>query len=667
MYQCIAATCINSALMVAVVSTRFLEPFQEAIAGTLRWISVLDDPIADCSNLLLTLRRVIATLTLVCLGFFHGCNRHSATNEGDATAATAVQDVVGTAESALRKVGWTSDAARAVANQNTRYFQILIEEDRTQFEKTIAILGRLAKHPEAQSALIKKPELAGLLAASLEVIPDGPRKILATVPADGHEDQEAVLELYGLFAAPVDSIALAESLGRDYSIIIRLSKQGAFDGIRWFSTLPTQPDAAEEYRQWLKIVFEAALNDSDEDELDRAQTFLVIHAPVIRERLESDDRFRLEFLTTYWPHFARILIKQTDDLAWGTYVSDARVWDFYQRYGEKGRKLFESRGPLAIDLMYADEYRSCQEQVFSTLEFANELVITSLYDDELRKQPLFIELIRRDLPGGTLAKALHLLARSGAQKPQLLEQWNSLDRSALIEDLGPPPEGPQTWLPGYSLYQLGRKKLQGREVTGMDLVFAAVDTVEIVLMAKGASKGLKVLQKGLGEQLVKRGVRQGAEQIASRSSRELFPWVLREGYRLSRTLGKSTGDKLSIDITDAIRFAFERSGLGNTTFKRLTGLEARVFMRSDRRVAVDVLGLTKSDHLVGRALRETAVNAGFDLSLATEPGQAAVKATVPITVQAADKAGAQLRAWKEHLSIWWLAANDGALVVKTSP
>ena len=84
-----------------------------------------------------------------------------------------------------------------------------------------------------------------------------------------------------------------------------------------------------------------------------------------------------------------------------------------------------------------------------------------------------------------LAKALGNLASDRSQAPKLLRDYNGLDSAALVEELGPPPEGPHTWLPGYSVYYLAHKLSQGRDITGMDAVMATVDTVDIVFMAKG--------------------------------------------------------------------------------------------------------------------------------------------------------------------------------------
>lgn len=565
----------------------------------------------------------------------------------------------GVATKLLIQQGWTGAATRAVAGHNQRYLQLIFEEDSSQFDQTVGLLARLGQHPYAQQQLVEMPELAGLLAGSLEQDANGPELILKTIPSG--VDRDLVLSLYCLSAMPSDCLSLAATLQSDRDIVIRLCKRDAIDAVVWLTSIPTDQAAATAYRHWVRSVLDFALNKADDNELDRAQTMLAIHAPTIRGKFEKEPDFRQEFLVNYWPGFSRTLSEQTDELGWGIFVSEPRVWDFLEKFDAAGQKLYSTHGPLAVDLLLAKEYRDCQKQILEALTLGDEFTIQSLFDTELRSQPLFVKLLRRNLPGGTLAKALHTLASRLSDVPRMLSKWDDLSDAALIEDLGPPPEGPRTWLPGYNIYYLGKKIAQGRDVTRMDVVFTAVDTVEVAFMAKGAGKGLKVIQQGVKKDLAKRGFREAAEGVSKLSSRELFPWVLREGHRACRLAFRSIRDCASVDVTGAVRFAFEKSGTGRRTFKELSGLEARVFMRADRRVALDLTSLVESNHVVGRALRESAINAGFDVSLNTRPGEAAAESAVESGVAAKAFSEEQLKAWREHIAIWWLAANDGSL------
>jgi hypothetical protein len=560
----------------------------------------------------------------------------------------------------LKQSGWSSTSASKVVDLNFRYFSLLHGDDHPQYLTTLSILARLGRHPAALKRLRDVPELAGLLAGSLEVDENGPQKILATIPRD-IDNQRLVMSLYGLSPTPKDSLALAAALDRDQGIMLRLFRRDAADALSYFINAPKSGGPAEQYRKWLRSVFKEALDDDDNDALDRAQCLLTIHAHTVRLKLESDPAFCEAFLEDLWPKFDRVLSQQPDDFSWGMFVGDPRVWGFLAKFGEHGVSLLSSYGALAIDLLMDPNYEACQTQVLSALASGDELTIQVLYDDQIRQQPLFVKLLQRELPGPTLANALGRLAAKPGEVPRLLLQFDHLSNEALIEDLGSRPEGIQTWLPGYNIYYLGRKWEQGREVEGMDALWAAVDVVEIVFMAKGASKGLKAIQLGVREGLIKKGLPKAAAQAAKTSSRELAPLVLREGQRAIRTAFHAIRNAATIDVTDAVRFAFKKSGIGLQWFKNLTALDARIFMRADRRVAIDLAALAKNDHIIGRLLRESAINGGFDLAFRTPPGRATAEATVTAAAKTADVATRKIRAWKEHLALWWLVNNDGSL------
>lgn len=589
----------------------------------------------------------------------HGDQRDGNAARASSPSPSGTDSPIEIAAEMLRRQGWAAEASATVTTQSERYLRLLYEDDRSQFERTISLLGRLGPRKHVQDRLTTMPEIAGLLAGALELDAKGPEKVLSTIPVG--PDRDLVLSLYVISAAPPDCLALAATLERDRDIILRLCRRGAMDAMLWFTSSPAHKEAAQQYRAWLRIALEAALNDPDEDALDRVQTFLAIHATSLRKKLDADASFRQRFLSDYWPEFDRILKQQDDDVGWGIYVSEPRVWDFLHEFGHRGLQLFKSHGPLAVDLLLSGNYQECREQILGALEAGDELTIQCLYDDQLRGQPLFVSLLRRNLPGGTLAKAFRILADCPTEAPKRLEEWGTFSDSVLMEHLGPPPEHMGTWLPGYNLYYLGRKLAQDRDITGMDVVFAGVDTVEVFFMAKGASKGLKVIQHGLRQGLAARSLREAGERLTTTTARQLFPWVLREGHRAARSLFKSIQKGAVVDVTDAVRFAFEKSGVGRETFKRFSRLEARVFMRADRRVAVDLTKLVGNDHIVGRTLRVTALNAGFDLGIRSDPGQTAARTAIGAGVVAVQGGQQQVQAWKEHLGVWWLATNDGSL------
>ena len=99
-----------------------------------------------------------------------------------------------------------------------------------------------------------------------------------------------------------------------------------------------------------------------------------------------------------------------------------------------------------------------------------------------------------------------------------------------------------------------------------------------------------------------------------------------------------------------VRGLYKRSGLSAKTFKIMDGLDARIFMRKDRRVVLDFAG----DNPLGRFLSETATNAGVEQVLGNE----VVKTTGRFAVV---EGAAEIEAARRNVAAWWLAAGDGTL------
>jgi len=574
--------------------------------------------------------------------------------------------------------GLSPDAARSVVELNARYFALVWEEDRQQWQRTVDLLARLGSQPEIQSGLSQIPELAGLLAGSMEARQDGPACILSTIPHHT-EQRQAVLSLYALFCGPADSVKLADALRHDGDLILRLADQGALQLLSHILLTPADPDARNVYLVWVRDVLGEALvtfSQGDEGALDRAAAILDVHGVYIRDLLENDKVFRRLFAEKYWPPFAAALRKaqrrprsndpgagnvDEQDIVWANYAVEPRVWNYFHELrdcGDVAFEVFDRWGALAVHLVLAPEYRDIRERVVDALRAADELVIEALDDDNLRSRPLFTALLKRNLESHSLAKALHELRASPADAPRKLVYWNTLSDTALAEELGPPPEGPKTWIPGYSLYYWVRKKSQGRETSTMDAVFAIADAAELLSIAAEVPVSItKIVGSRRAAMLAKLGIKEAAEATEKTVARGLLPMIARDASALARNRLREPFFKrvLQVDVTEAVRYTFDvfrRLGLGRKTFRALTGLEARVFMRNDRRILLSLPGLLRLQRpsVVGRLLRETMEAATVDLAANTSPGQAVIQTSVQ-----------QFEAWRQHLSLWWFAVNTGAL------
>ena len=624
------------------------------------------------------------------------------------------QDVLHQTRQFLVRQGLSAQAAEAIVQLNAKQLRIICEEDRHQWEKTVNLLARLGSQPEpVQTELVRSPELAGLLAGSLEAHKDGPLGIAQSLPPHT-EDRQAILKLYELFSEAPDAIRLADLLHRDRDLVLRLIAHDALElALPWLLKTPEPPEVRKVYDAWVRQVFQQALESAsqgDENALDRAIGLLDIHALRVCQLLQQDEDFRQAFLEKYWPRFETTVrnailkasprpagsrevspkssqpsdesnpekVSEADsqqhevseaDIVWWNYVADPRVWDYFHQLADQGTiafEVFDRWGLVAVDLVLAEEYRPIRGRVLEVLEKADERVIEALADENLRSQPLFVELMKRNIRGGPLAKALWELRVAPAEAPQKLAYWHRLSDQALIEELGPPPEGLKTWIPGYGVYYWVRKVTQGREMGWGDHIWAAVDTAEALFMVKGLKPAASTLGRSLGQTLVRRGIKEGGEWAAKAQARQLAPLVLKNAARTVRSqLRNITSRKLlQADITPMARYTLTRLrqvGIGRKTLQYLTDRDVRVLMRSDRRVVIRLPDWLKENSVIGRLLWVTAENAGFDLVLNSPAGQEAIQMVVQTAKVTSEAAAEQLQAWREHLALWWIAVHTGAL------
>jgi len=553
-------------------------------------------------------------------------------------------------ERTLEASGWTHQAARTVVKQQQEFWRLLDENGPEEVDDILSRLyARLGNSKRWLTAVESQPEYAGLLAASLDVDPQGPDLILDSLEqVPGHE--VAIATLYQMGPRPEEVVRTARLLKEEGSLIPRLVERSAprLIGLLQPEALPHEVEARRIYRRWFRRLAERGLSFSDE-RLDQIQAILLLHGPTVSARLDDDLAFRRRFIEEIAPLAEAILLKEgQDELEWGVRSGSPGIWEYLQEYGAQGRDWIEAEGAVAIDLLTAPEFRTVRSKVAEAVRFGDQQTIASLLDEDLRNRPLFIKLLERDLPPGTHAKALANLELDRIHAPSLLSYYFGLSDAALIQELGPPPEGPVTWLPGYLIYAAADKAIEGRHVGKLEMAFAALDAFEAIVIVKGASFGLKTVQRAIATEMERKGASVVAEKAARATSRQLLPWVLKRTAAGTREVMERASQSMTVDATKVIRLAFEGSGVGRETFRRFTKLEARVFMRGDRRVLIDFAAVGAKEHVLGRYLRSTAANGGvgegFGAVVATETGSKAVNASV-----------AQMDAWRKHVAAWWLA------------
>ena len=579
------------------------------------------------------------------------------------------------ARTILAKAGFSPSLVTELVSVNGLLLRVAYEEDRNCYQTILATLSRLGRHYELHPLLLRCPEMASFAAGALEKDAAAAKLILETIPNDERQ-REVVQTMYTFCLEPDDAILLAKRLAMSRDIMIELWPEGPVymtPFLQHFSG--PDADAAEKiYTRWVQDVYLDALSWPQlerEEKLQRAFALLTCHGDTVKRFLLADSRFRRAFLETYWPRYQNIVREKVEkakpeqkELVWCEVYGDPRVWRFLYEFDNNNTldaafKILEKYGCVAVDLWLSPEFQegSVKKKLLETLESADEQLLNILAHPTLRSQPLFIQFLKRDLPRSVHLAGLRQLEvhLGNPQKvSELLSYWAGLSNAALAEELGPPPTGPVTWIPGYQVYYLLHKAQQGREVDSFDMLFAVVDAASFIPVGGGTAKvltvarkqGAEMLAEGVAKQSLKRSIVEATEKIGERQiARTIAPTVVRESLSLART-----------DITNWVRFGFrtfKEFGLGRNVFRNVTGLEPRIFMRRDRCVFLN-LGELVSDHSpLGRVLRETAMNAGTDLALSSPAGSAMVHSAT----ETAHKA------WRQYFS----AAGFAAALVNTKP
>lgn len=576
--------------------------------------------------------------------------------------------------------GWTRPTAEAVYRINEEYFLDCGELDLKDLDSDLGKLYRLTS-PEIQDVLAKHPHFTWLLCSVLDVDPYGALNIARTIPMD--EASETIISnLYGVSAAPEDASALASLLQNTQwrNRIIQLNqKSPRYMGlVYYFKQLQTlqleNPQAAKVYEEWLmKILNELQSIDSDSSRAVELDTFLTVHTPFIIEELKKDAGFRGAFMEC-WRKFENILgsLNRSDEKypeLWACYCQETRVFRFLYEYkNEHAEELYKKYGVSGTEILMsptflAPEARAAREKLVQLLLTTNNAAdCQAIIRSEPQNFPAIRELLTKGLPDNYYIMMFRQLAaeKENGNESRCIGYWNSLSENALEKELGLHDPGMKQFIPGYDVFCLCEKSLQGRDVTGWDFAFAGVDAAFIVfdVMTLGGSKavtstvstagkGVKLTAKGTGH-LIKSGIKITAEEAKNSALLTIRTIKQAKQFIANQTAHLTKG----IDISPLIRYSFEKSGLGAKTFKNWTGFQARSFMRSDRKVVLHLerIPSTRSGKIARNVLCDMAAGCGLVLALQTDTGQQILEEAKGFV----DNPKETRLKWQKNLSMWWL-------------
>jgi hypothetical protein len=536
----------------------------------------------------------------------------------------------------LKQAGWKQPALDRVVELNAAWFALLHENEPDALAEQVRCLKRLGRWPQVMRFLKSFPETAGLLATA-----DNPEALVEILDTD-HDQYRLLVSLFVRYHTRQDIAALAAGLKDNRDLVCRLIGRGLLGSEALFM-FPRTERGSSEYEEWLRDNLNSRLNGSDE-ELASFIQFALLQGRDLLDQLSEDESFRDRFAADLWPKLLRVVERKKEPLE--LYVDAPNLWRLLAL--EEGEKLLERRGMLAAALLFGpDAYpKDLQDRVVRILLAGDGVTFHALTDQRWRKQDEFHQLLRRGLDDRLLAAALNKLYEQGPNYRPLLAKYNQLNAAELAEEVGPPPQGGiETWLPLYAEYRLASKLWGGKEVTTEDWVDAGIDAASILAgpLRPGGKIVTQLLKQGLTRKSIEYGVAAGrkylgnqtAEQLAQKGTEwQVQRWTVSRAFtemqRIYRTVGRGVEKNSALEITHAVRLCYRHSHLGRESFKRLTALEARLFMRSDAKVYVQI------DRLACNQARDY-INSWLRDQEQEPPGD-----------------GSDERTWQQHLAAWWL-------------
>lgn len=601
--------------------------------------------------------------------------------------------------------GWKRDSAEAVYDLNSRYFSSLYEQiGEETLDKELFRLKRLGKS-EYQSGLKRYPEMATLLGSVLDVDSEGARNILKTLP-ENTDDLLTMETIYQNLGSDPEGASWIAKMFQKESRRIRFIKvvQHSFSNVeflQFFAPLANMeqksPEAAEVYEKWLFNELDKALN-VEVDSWERQQIILelTILSEKISQLLDNDSSFRDDFLRC-WEDFESILT-EVDRYSFNSeeeyqqsiinYLQDSSALQLLHNYGEDGKQLYKLYGVAATSLFLDPSVlKNCSPEARNRLVNlalnADERFRQTIMHADILKTPAFVKMFERNLDRVYMEKMINEMASANAgggskSSASLVAYWNRLDNKALIKELSDKEPGIVEYIPGYDVYQLCSKVIDGRDVNKSDIAFAALDAaftaVDVATLGMGmvVVKGTQEAGKTGAKVVTKTAAKAGEKAILEHVGKEITKEAVeKSSYQTAVAIKNAAAyfskqftnvAKQGLDITKFTRYVYQKSGFGSKSFKKITQLDAHIFMRGDRRVVIAVEKIPgKGRDLLRNVMMDCAIGLGLATAITSDTGQAMIKKSgemISSAAQSAQKSAKEIeRLWKENLSLWWIACQ----------
>ena len=523
----------------------------------------------------------------------------------------------------LTDASWPSAAASKVASQQACIqAQIALADPKLAIER-LEKLKSLAKYPVATRLLLRHPHLAGFIMHASD--PMRTAEILSEVA-----DSTPAMNSLMMFAAEAEQVI--DIIDQHQKSLFRLPRDGEpFDQIPVSLFLGTSPQD-EEYKNFVEQILLWSQGNSYR------------RIAVVGSLTRCSDRVRELFRTQPsqarsaaldWMEFCD---NHPDHGEWmcGLYFELDALLRYFMVPSARG--MAEHAGVQAALLFLESNLRPELAQILPRIVLLSDSSMLNAIR-HLKDHVGLKELLSRESLSAATFKAALL---AGEDNTERLTKWANMSDGAIARAVGTADIGVWEHIP---FVDVAVKIADGRELTALDGVLVVVDSASLAFpFVKGGSVGLRsagsVVRKDVVEAATKtygRAMATKARKMTIKELQKQLPDVFEAAAKKAMRQQLKQG---GLDVTGLTRLAFEQVGRRSKTFQKFTGLDSKVFMRSDR-----VVVIYPHRTLVGQLLREVIDGETATLALA-QSGDLIVEAKEKI-----EQATGQLGAI-------WVACNE---------
>jgi len=545
----------------------------------------------------------------------------------------------------------------------------------------------------AKQFLRKYPRVSGIMALS-----NNPDAFANAFDDFTQEEVRVLLDSYASYCEREDVKAWTKVVKAHGRQIVSLYRRGLPTAPVTLFTYPKDTIVAKEYGSWLNkclnYLFKQTEVDSDEV-LPYFITYAATAGSSIRKSMRNEE-IRNQFIGTLWPRYERVVFdngKKTEYYDFTTF-HDPYVWDLLAK--ENGEMLLLGGGLSAVDkLVGPNAYSSlsAREALEDAIHSEEELLLSSFLEfgnktgtqNQLAEEK-FLQIagdIYRDKD--LFRKFCHRLKEKGGGWQVEIDKLHKHHENGILhKELAPEPSGTITYIPGFAIWYAIEKGLDGRDVSGMEMLMAGVEAAFVLIPGGLAvSRGGQVVIKEAAKKAMKRTVLDMTKATGRRLTMESVEnssiGILRQLGRLIVKQGKKINQEwekgMSVDITNATRSLFRNSAIGRRTFRKMTNLDARLFMRKDATVFLHLGKSTKAvakiiavemavstaigEILAVHSVQQGIANSAQFLSVANDKLKKFFKDSPSLEKQIGEQSTEELR--RMQLSSWWLMNASGRL------